>query len=131
MRAMQKRRHQETSVATNRRAPRRGIRVCQPALQCCCRSQPSLRRLSSHERLHFYARAGIRSVGVNVVRRISAMFARYTPMLAIAVLVCCAVELAMAQQSAALTAVPPKEGDFIAQNFTFADGESLPEMRMH
>src|SRR5580692_8276172 len=85
--------------------------------------------LSSHERLHFYARAGIRSVAVNVLGRITIMFARKKPMLALAVLVCCAA--AMAQQAAPLTAVPPKEGDFVAQNFTFGDGESLPEIRMH
>src|SRR5579863_9122772 len=119
---MQRRMHRETSVATNRRAKRQEIRVCRPALRCCCRSQPSWRRQSSHERLHFCAPAGIRSVGVNDVRRISAMFARNTPMLAIAVLLCSAVELAMAQQAAPLTAVPPKEGDFVTQNFTFADG---------
>jgi homoserine O-acetyltransferase/O-succinyltransferase len=59
------------------------------------------------------------------------MFAIKTPMLAIAVLVCCAAQLGMAQQAAPLTAVPPKEGDFVAQNFTFGDGESLPEIRMH
>src|ERR1700726_3961665 len=131
MRVTQRRMHRGTSVGTNRRATRRAIRVCRLAAPCCCRSQPSWRRLSSHERLHFYARAGIRSVGVNVVRRISAMFARNTPMLAIAVLVCFAAELAMAQQASPLTAVPPKEGDFVAQKFTFADGESLPEIRMH
>src|SRR5580704_4949742 len=59
------------------------------------------------------------------------MSARKTPVFAIAMLICCAAKLAIAQQSAPLTAVPPKEGDFIAQNFTFADGESLPEIRMH
>jgi len=59
------------------------------------------------------------------------MFARKTPMLALALLVCCSAEFAMAQQAAPLTAVPPKEGDFVAQNFTFGDGESLPEIRMH
>jgi len=59
------------------------------------------------------------------------MFARKTRMLAIAMLACCAAEWAMAQQAAPLTAVPPKEGDFIAQNFTLADGQSLPEIRMH
>ncbi len=39
-------------------------------------------------------------------------------MLALAVLVCCAAELAMAQQAAQLLPVPPKEGDFVRQNFT-------------
>src|SRR5690242_13038499 len=61
----------------------------------------------------------------------AAMFARKTPILAIAMLVCCAAEFAMAQQIAPLTALPPKEGDFIGQNFKFANGESLPEIRMH
>jgi homoserine O-acetyltransferase/O-succinyltransferase len=59
------------------------------------------------------------------------MFARKAPILAIALLVCCAAQFAMAQQTTTFTTVPPKEGDFIAQNFTFADGESLPEIRMH
>ena len=43
-------------------------------------------------------------------------------MLAITMLVCCTAQFAMAQQTATFTTVPPKEGDFIAQNFTFADG---------
>src|SRR5580704_12379280 len=59
------------------------------------------------------------------------MSARKTPVFAMAMLICCAAKLAIAQQTAPLTAVPPKEGDFIAQNFTFANGESLPEIRMH
>jgi len=59
------------------------------------------------------------------------MSARKTPVFAMAMLICCAAKVAIAQQSAPLTAVPPKEGDFIAQNFTFANGESLPEIRMH
>jgi homoserine O-acetyltransferase len=62
---------------------------------------------------------------------LAAMFARKAPMLAIAMLVCCAAHSAMAQQTGTFTTMPPKEGDFIAQNFTFADGESLPEIRMH
>ena len=59
------------------------------------------------------------------------MFPIKTPILVLVTLVCCAAELAMAQQPASLTAVPPKEGDFIVQHFTFADGESLPQVRMH
>jgi homoserine O-acetyltransferase len=59
------------------------------------------------------------------------MFARWTPMLAIAVLVCCVGRPAPAQQAAPLTTAPPKEGDFIARDFKFADGESLPEIHMH
>src|ERR1700739_2128641 len=128
---MKKRPRRETSVRTNQRAPPREIRVCRSVLPRCCRSQPSWRLQSSHGRLHFYACEGIRSVGINVIRRIRAMFAIKTPMLAIAVLVCCAAQLAMAQQAAPLTAVPPKEGECVAQNFTFGDGESLPEIRMH
>ena len=59
------------------------------------------------------------------------MFARWMPMLAIAVLVCCA-QAAPAQQAALLTTVPPKEGDFfVTRDFKFADGQSLPEIRMH
>lgn len=59
------------------------------------------------------------------------MFAKKTPMLAIAMLICCAAEFAKAQQSAPLTSVPPKEGDFVVRDFKFADGASLPEIRMH
>ena len=59
------------------------------------------------------------------------MFARWRSMAAIAVLVCCAATAAQAQEAAALTGVPPKEGDFVARDFKFADGESLPEIRMH
>src|ERR1700726_2871578 len=36
-----------------------------------------------------------------------------------------------AQQNAPLTAVPPKEGDFIAHDFKFSDGQTLPELRLH
>lgn len=58
------------------------------------------------------------------------MFARWTPMLAVAMLVCCTLP-APAQQAAPLTTMPPKEGDFVARDFKFADGQSLPEIRMH
>jgi homoserine O-acetyltransferase len=59
------------------------------------------------------------------------MFLRWTPRLVIAALLYCGAMPALAQQAAPLTPVPPKDGDFITHNFTFADGESLPEMRMH
>ncbi len=59
------------------------------------------------------------------------MFAKNRPTLALAMLILCAAELAMAQQAAPLSAAPPKEGDFIARDFKFANGESLPEIRMH
>jgi homoserine O-acetyltransferase/O-succinyltransferase len=59
------------------------------------------------------------------------MFPRNTRMLVLVTLVCCAANLATGQQPASLTNVPPRDGDFIAQNFTFADGGSLPQIRMH
>ena len=59
------------------------------------------------------------------------MFARCTWIVAVAVLLCGAASHAAAQQGAPLSAVPPKEGDFIARDFKFADGRSLPEIRMH
>jgi homoserine O-acetyltransferase len=36
-----------------------------------------------------------------------------------------------AQQGAALTAIPPKEGDFSVKNYKFADGQFLPEIHLH
>src|SRR5260370_29527188 len=93
--------------------------------------QESSGALGRSRRAAFIPHLGIRSDRQIAARRISAMFARKTRMLAIAMLACCAAEWAMAQQAAPLTAVPPKAGDFIAQNFTLADGQSLPEIRMH
>jgi homoserine O-acetyltransferase/O-succinyltransferase len=43
----------------------------------------------------------------------------------------CAVVSVSAQQNAPLTAVPPKEGDFVTHDFKFSDGQSLPEVRLH
>ena len=37
----------------------------------------------------------------------------------------------VAQQSAPLTSVPPREGDFILRDFKFSDGQSLPQVQMH
>jgi homoserine O-acetyltransferase len=42
-----------------------------------------------------------------------------------------AAALVSAQQNAPLTAVPFKEGDFVAHDFKFSDGQSLPEVRLH
>lgn len=50
---------------------------------------------------------------------------------ALAAALCCAAIFASAQQNAPLTAVPPKEGDFVTRNFKFSDGQSLPEIRLH
>src|SRR3984893_13415263 len=36
-----------------------------------------------------------------------------------------------AQQNGPLASVPPKEGDFLAHDFKFSDGQSLPEVRLH
>jgi homoserine O-acetyltransferase len=44
---------------------------------------------------------------------------------------CCAGISVSAQQNAPLTAVPPKEGDFVARDFKFSDGQTLPELRLH
>src|ERR1700676_835773 len=44
---------------------------------------------------------------------------------------CSAAACVSAQQNAPLTAVPPKEGDFIAHDFKFSDGQVLPEVRLH
>src|SRR5712692_51997 len=44
---------------------------------------------------------------------------------------CCAVLCASAQQNAWVSNVPPKEGDFVARDFKFSDGQSLPEVRLH
>src|SRR3984957_640629 len=44
---------------------------------------------------------------------------------------CSMAACASAQQNAPLTAVPPKEGDFIAHDFKFSDGQTLPDVRLH
>lgn len=46
-------------------------------------------------------------------------------------LLCGAAASAFAQQNAPLTAVPPKEGDYVARDFKFSDGQTLPEVRLH
>jgi homoserine O-acetyltransferase len=43
----------------------------------------------------------------------------------------CAASHAAAQQNAPATAEAPKEGDYIAHNFKFSDGQTLPEVRLH
>ena len=43
----------------------------------------------------------------------------------------CVVICASAQQNSPLTPMPPKEGDFVARDFKFSDGQSLPEVRLH
>src|SRR5580693_6361084 len=44
---------------------------------------------------------------------------------------CCAAICVSAQQNAPLTPMPPKEGDYVARDFKFSDGQSLPEVRLH
>src|SRR5579864_5659912 len=44
---------------------------------------------------------------------------------------CAAAACVCAQQNAPLTAVPPKEGDFIAHDFKFSDGQTITEVRLH
>ncbi len=51
--------------------------------------------------------------------------------LALAVVVGGTAASVVAQPNAPQTAVPPREGDFIVRNFTFSDGQSLPEVRLH
>ncbi len=43
----------------------------------------------------------------------------------------CWAGAAFSQQKGPLTAVPPKEGDYVIKDFKFANGESLPEIKMH
>src|SRR5258708_16949198 len=51
---------------------------------------------------------------------------------AVLVATLCSVAVCVsAQQNAPLTTAPPKEGDFIARDFKFSDGQSLPEVRLH
>jgi homoserine O-acetyltransferase/O-succinyltransferase len=45
-------------------------------------------------------------------------------------LACCASGV-LAQEKGPLTAVPPKEGDYVVKDFKFANGESLPEVKLH
>ena len=47
------------------------------------------------------------------------------------VALCSAAACASAQQNSPVTAVPPKEGDFVTHDFKFSDGQSLPEVRLH
>src|SRR6202163_4649701 len=44
---------------------------------------------------------------------------------------CCAAISVSAQQSAWVSSIPPKEGDYVARNFKFSDGQTLPEVRLH
>src|SRR6185503_6133243 len=44
---------------------------------------------------------------------------------------CFAAFCARAQQNTQFTAVLAKEGDFVTHDFKFADGRSLPEVRLH
>ncbi len=48
----------------------------------------------------------------------------------LAVALSCAAMSASAQK-APMTAVPPKEGDFVTRDFKFSDGQALPEIRLH
>lgn len=44
---------------------------------------------------------------------------------------CGAATGAWAQPGAPLSAAPPQEGDYTIRNFTFSDGQTLPEIRLH
>ena len=44
---------------------------------------------------------------------------------------CSASACVSAQQKVPLTTWSPKEGDYIARDFKFSDGQTLPEMRLH
>jgi homoserine O-acetyltransferase/O-succinyltransferase len=50
--------------------------------------------------------------------------------LALTAVLCCAAICVSAQQNL-LTAVAPKEGDFVTRDFKFSDGQSLSEIRLH
>ena len=47
------------------------------------------------------------------------------------VVACCAAGFSFARQNTSPTAGPAHEGDFVLRDFRFADGESLPEVRLH
>jgi homoserine O-acetyltransferase/O-succinyltransferase len=51
--------------------------------------------------------------------------------LATCLLVLLCVGTALAQEKPSLTAVAPAEGDYLVKDFKFADGESLPEVKLH
>ena len=53
---------------------------------------------------------------------------RFAPVL---LLFCSAVLLAQSPSAKPLSAVPPVEGDYVLHNVKFADGQSLPEVKMH
>src|ERR1700738_733829 len=44
---------------------------------------------------------------------------------------CCGVVCTLAQQNALVPSLPTKEGDFVARDFKFSDGQLLPEVRLH
>src|SRR6202161_3407144 len=44
---------------------------------------------------------------------------------------CSAAACVSAQQNAPATALAPKEGDYVAHDFKFSDGQSLPDVRLH
>jgi homoserine O-acetyltransferase len=47
------------------------------------------------------------------------------------VVACCAAGFSYPRQNTSPTAGPAHEGDFVLRDFRFADGESLPEVRLH
>ena len=51
--------------------------------------------------------------------------------LALCAALSCAAFCNAAQQNMKFTSVPAKEGDFVAHDFKFSDGQSLPDVRLH
>ena len=51
--------------------------------------------------------------------------------LALTAALCCTVSPLFAQQNALWSEAPTMEGDYIARDFKFSDGQTLPEIRLH
>src|SRR5882672_5989537 len=51
--------------------------------------------------------------------------------LALTAALCCTVSPLFAQQNALWSEAPTKEGDYIARDFKFSAGQTLPEIRLH
>jgi len=45
--------------------------------------------------------------------------------------VLCGAAICASAQTAWISSMPPKEGDFVTHDFKFSDGQTLPEVRLH
>src|ERR1700730_5157586 len=102
------------------------VRSAAPFLAASCRMerwtlQASSGRVHRHLPVHRVSRT----------REGGSMQAKLRPAIVCMAIVFCAAGSIPAQQNPPLTAAPTQEGDFVARDFKFSDGQSLPEVRLH